>query len=80
MEESKSFVLFKRFARGFIAGGLASAVPLMAGLVEVSDPTALKKTLIALGIAFITGGLQAIDKLLRWVEPEEPIDIETANQ
>jgi hypothetical protein len=72
MEESKSWVIVKRFIRGFVAGGIASSIPLLAGIVDISDPTATKKTLIALGVAFITGGLQAIDKLIRWVEPVEP--------
>ncbi len=76
MEQSKSSVIFLRFLRGFVAGGIASVIPLLAGVVDVNDPTVLKKTLISLGIAFVTGGIQALDKLLRWQEPEKPVEIQ----
>lgn len=71
----KDIVILKRFARGFVAGGIASIIPLLAGVVNIQDATAIKKTLITFAIAFITGGIQALDKLLRWVEPEQPIPV-----
>lgn len=80
MEESKEWVIFKRFLRGFVAGGIASIVPLLTGIVDIQDPTAIKRTLITLSVAFVTGGIQAIDKLLRWIEPETPVEIEEVKQ
>lgn len=75
MDESKFNIIFMRFLRGFMAGGIASIVPLLSGLVDLQDPTLAKKTLITLGIAFATGGIQALDKLLRWQE-ETPTPID----
>lgn len=72
MEPSKYTVIFKRFLRGFVAGGIAASVPLLTGLLEVNDLTTLKKFGLVVSVAFLGGGLQAIDKLMRWVDPEQP--------
>ncbi len=72
MEESKSFVLFKRFARGFVAGGLGAVGLMLATGVTVSNLEDLKKFSLSLIAGFISGGLLATEKAYRWKEPEQP--------
>ncbi|MFP5261002.1 MAG: hypothetical protein ACLGJB_03750 [Blastocatellia bacterium] len=61
----------KRYARAFVAGGIASLVSLFAASQfntdVLKDPQAL---LISLTAAFLSGGIQAIDKLLRYKESQ----------
>lgn len=54
-----------RFLRGFVAGGLTSASALLATGTTVATLEDLKKFGIALAVAFGTGGLLALDKLVR---------------
>lgn len=72
MEQSKSAVIFKRFLRGFLAGGLAAVAAQLATSVTLHNIDDLKKLGASLAVAFITGGLLAIEKALRWVEPDQP--------
>ena len=57
-----------RFLRAFIAGGVASLVTFFAASQfnpeVLKDPYAL---VLSLTTAFLSGGLQALDKLLRYV-------------
>jgi hypothetical protein len=59
----------KRYLRAFMAGGVGSLGILFASTQfnpeTLKDPTAL---VISIGTAFMTGGLMAIDKLLRYKE------------
>jgi hypothetical protein len=77
MQSSKFGVLFKRFLRGFFAGGLASVAALLATTVTISNLADLKKLGSSLAIAFVTGGLLATEKALRWKEPEQPVEIDS---
>ena len=70
--ESKSIVLFKRFMRGFMAGGLASVAAQLTTTVTLNSLSDLKKLGISLVIAFLSGGILALEKAMRWVEPEQP--------
>lgn len=64
-------VIAKRFLRGFIAGGIGSVGALLYAGVNISSPDDLRKLAIALAAAFISGGLLAIDKMLRWKDEPE---------
>ena len=72
MESSKFAVLFKRFLRGFAAGGIAAVASQLATTVTLHSIDDLKKLGASLAIAFITGGLLATEKAIRWVEPDQP--------
>lgn len=56
----------KRFLRAFISGGLASIVlvPTLTGF----SLTELKTWALAFVYAFITGGIMALDKAIRYTE------------
>lgn len=57
-----------RFIRGFISGGIASVLALFSMGTTISSLAEFKDFVYALAIAFLTGGLMAIDKLIRWEE------------
>lgn len=57
-----------RFIRGFISGGIASVLALFSMGTVISSLAEFKDFVYALAIAFLTGGLMAVDKLLRWEE------------
>lgn len=59
----------KRFAKGFIAGGLAQVVLVMSTGVTVHNLNDLGTIFAALAAGFITGGLMAIEKMMNWEEP-----------
>jgi hypothetical protein len=65
-----------RFVRGFLAAGIASITAQLAIGVTVSSVEDLKKLGISLAVAFISGGLMAIDKLIRFKD-ELPVTEET---
>lgn len=62
---TKTIVL--RFLRGFLAGGVANASAILAAsqfnVRSLADAQALA---YVLGIAFVTGALMALDKMLRY--------------
>ena len=60
--------IFKRFLKGFLASGIASAVLVLSAGVTINSLEDLKQFIVALFIAFFTGGLMAIEKTLRWKE------------
>jgi len=62
--------ILKRFLKGFISGGIASAVLLLQAGVAIKSFADLKTLGFALGVAFVTGGLLAIEKGLNW-KPEQ---------
>jgi len=62
--------IIKRFLKGFIAGGIASVVLALQAGITISSLTDVKTLLTALGVAFVTGGLLAIEKGLNWT-PEQ---------
>lgn len=56
----------KRFAKGFVAGGIASALAVIQAGVVISSVEDLKKLGIAVVVGFITGGLLALEKAINW--------------
>jgi len=69
MTKTKS--VLKRFAKAFVSGGFSSVAVLLASGVTISNLAEAKNTLFVLSIAFISGGIMAIDKLLNWTpEPK----------
>lgn len=57
-----------RFLKGFVAGGIASMVGLLQGGVTVTSLVDLRNLGAALLVAFVTGGLLAVQKWVSWVE------------
>jgi len=69
-----------RFVRGFLAGGLANlAAILAASKFSVSSLTDLQTLAYAVGIAFVTGGLLALDKMLRYEVPSTEESVTESN-
>ncbi len=64
----KAKAILARFARSFVTGGIASALLLLNSGTVISSLAEFKTFVYVLGIAFISGGLSAVDKLLRWEE------------
>ena len=62
-----------RFFKGFVAGGIASSSMLMATGVTVTSVASLEKFGVAVAVAFITGGLLAIEKSINYT-PVAPVD------
>jgi hypothetical protein len=58
--------VLKRFLKGFLAGGLSSAIVVLNAGITISSIADLKQFAISLLLAFMTGGMLAIDKALRW--------------
>lgn len=69
---SKYQTVLIRFTKGFIAGGLASVVAVLAGGVNIQSVEDLQKVLISLIVPFITGGLLAIEKYLNYAPTDTP--------
>ena len=68
MNKEWLFIILKRFAKGFLAGGCSSAL-----LVITTQPLILtewKSWLSVLITAFLTGGLLATEKLLQGYDPQ----------
>lgn len=63
--------IFRRFLKGFIAGGIGSAAALLAAGVTASSIEDLKKFSIAIVTAFLAGGLLSIEKMLTWQDETE---------
>lgn len=62
----KLITIIKRFGRAFVSGGLGALVVALStspGLATLGD---LKVWLTTLAIAFLAGGISALDKLARW--------------
>lgn len=63
--------VLKRFFKGFVSGGIAYAVITLNAGTTISSFGDLKNFLITVGIAFVTGGLLALEKAMNWTP--EPI-------
>lgn len=63
-------VIFKRAVRGFLAGFIAGMTTQLALGTTISTIEDLKKFSISLAVAGMTGGLMALDKLIRYKEPD----------
>lgn len=74
---TKFQVGFRRFLKGFVAGGLAQVVLIIGPGLTFSNLEDVKAIVTALVFGFITGGLLAVQKMLSFTEPEVT-DIDTA--
>ena len=65
-----NLVIFRRFARAFVAGGLVSLSAQLATSPQplFGSPTDLKVWGISLFYAFFVGGVLALEKAARWTE------------
>jgi hypothetical protein len=61
-----------RFFKGFLAGGLGAVATALASGVVVHSTTDLQKLGLTLAVAFITGGVLAVEKLLSWTDAPQP--------
>lgn len=64
-----------RFLRAFAAGGVASVLAIFSLGVQIKSWEDLSQLFIAVAIAFMTGGLMAIDKLIRYKPESGEVDI-----
>ena len=72
MSKEFAWSVFKRFLRAFVSGGAAQLVLMFAsGNVAIDSWNDFSHWLIVLLVAFITGGVMAIDKLLRFDPDKE---------
>jgi hypothetical protein len=72
MDTKELKVIFERFLRAFAAGGVSSVMAMLALGVQIKSWDDLGQFAVALSIAFMTGGLMALDKLIRYT-PESGI-------
>lgn len=67
MNKELVWTVIKRFLRAFVAGSIASLIAIL-GTAQM-NPDVLKDPhtfIYSLLLGAVTGGLQAIDKLIRW--------------
>ncbi len=80
MDNTKFQVLATRFLRGFVYSFLAVVVPIL--LLEInkgydlSNPLDRNRLMTNILTPVVVGLLLAIDKYVRWQEPEKPVEIE----
>ena len=55
----------RRFARAFVAGGVASVATFIAAGTPVTEFKDINNLAFPLFMAFLSGGIMALDKLLR---------------
>ncbi len=58
----------RRFAKGFLAGGLAQVALIINAGVTIRNLADIKAVLAVLVAGFITGGILAVQKMLSWEE------------
>lgn len=63
---SKQQSVALRFIKGFIAAGISSMIVMVNAGVTIGSLDDLKKFGVALGVAFLSGLLMAIEKSLSW--------------
>lgn len=54
-----------RFARAFVAGGLSNMLIVIAANHSISTYKDLNAWIVTLAVACVTGGIMALDKLIR---------------
>lgn len=57
----------KRFGRAFVGGGIAQVAAVLVVRPPAFDLASLQSWLVMLIVSFVTGGLLALDKLVRYV-------------
>lgn len=57
-----------RFAKGFLAGGIAQVVLIINAGTTINSIADIKAITTAVFIGFLTGGLLAVQKMISWKE------------
>lgn len=70
MNKQFIIIILKRFAKAFLAGGCASLTVQLAMTPSIVDFNSLKPWLLSLAVAFISGGLMAIEKATQGFNPQ----------
>lgn len=65
-QKTKSF--FVRFFKGFIAGGASSVMVQLSAGITLQSMADVNNALSLVFMAFLTGGLLAVEKMLTWQE------------
>jgi len=60
---------FRRFVKGFLAGGIAAVLVSINSGVSFNSLVQLRGLFIVLATAFVTGGLLAVEKMMGYVPP-----------
>lgn len=65
----------KRFAKGFVAGGLSSVMLIIGAGFQFHNLADFRTWLTSLVFAFLTGGLLAVEKMYNYIPqpPQEPV-------
>lgn len=66
MDKNFLIAVAKRFGRAFVGGGIAQVAVVLVTQPSTFDWASLQSWLIMLVVSFITGGLLALDKLVRY--------------
>lgn len=67
MDKNFWIAVAKRFGRAFVGGGIAQVAAVLVMQPAAFDWASLQSWLVMLVVSFVTGGLLALDKLLRYV-------------
>lgn len=66
MDKNLWIAVAKRFGRAFVGGGIAQVAAVLVLQPPAFDLASLQSWLVMLVVSFVTGGLMALDKLLRY--------------
>ncbi len=70
MNQQFVLIIIRRFAKAFIAGGVASILVQLAQVPNFATLSELKPWLISLAVAFVSGGLMALEKASQGNQPQ----------
>jgi hypothetical protein len=62
----------KRFAKGFLAGGISQMVLIIGPGLQFKNLDDIKAISTSLVFGFLVGGLLAVQKMISWQDPEVP--------
>lgn len=66
MDKNFWIAVAKRFGRAFVSGGIAQVAAVLVLQPAAFDWASLQSWLVMLVVSFVTGGLMALDKLVRY--------------
>lgn len=66
MDKNFWIAVAKRFGRAFVGGGIAQVAAVLVLQPAAFDWASLQSWLVMLVVSFVTGGLMALDKLVRY--------------
>ena len=66
MDKNFWIAVAKRFGRAFVGGGIAQVAAVLVMQPAAFDWASLQSWLVMLVVSFVTGGLMALDKLVRY--------------